>query len=95
MLVKLSHLLARAVGCRFAPCAVGVGLLVGGCAIHPLPEDVTVVPTYFIMRQIRCETRQAIINSANGWLTSDDRVDAASRAIGTQFHKCGEPIFDA
>jgi hypothetical protein len=56
-----------------------------GCAIHPLPENVTGVPTYTIVRQIRCEARKAIVDSAIGWLTNDSRVDPASRAIGQQF----------
>jgi hypothetical protein len=34
--------------------------LLAGCAIHPLPEDVTGVNTYHIVRQIRCETRAAL-----------------------------------
>jgi hypothetical protein len=34
--------------------------LFSGCAIHPLPEDVTGVDTYHIVRQIRCETREAL-----------------------------------
>jgi hypothetical protein len=33
--------------------------LLSGCAIHPLPEDVTGVDTYEIVRQIRCETFEA------------------------------------
>jgi hypothetical protein len=33
--------------------------LLAGCAIHPVPEDVTGVTTYQIARQIRCETREA------------------------------------
>jgi hypothetical protein len=33
-----------------------------GCAIHPLPEDVAGVDTLDIVKQIRCETRQAAIN---------------------------------
>jgi hypothetical protein len=41
----------------------------GGCAIHPLPEDVTGVPTYVIVRQIRCETRDAIRDSITGFLS--------------------------
>ena len=31
-----------------------------GCAIHPVPEDVTGVDTLDIVKQIRCETRQAL-----------------------------------
>jgi hypothetical protein len=37
-------------------------LLLSGCAIHPVPEDVTGVDTYHIVRQIRCETRKAVID---------------------------------
>src|SRR5207249_2348270 len=70
-----------------------LALIAAGCAIHPLPENVTGVPTYTIVRQIRCETRQAVIDSALGWLQheSEDRVDPASRAIGLQFLN-GRPI---
>lgn len=38
---------------------VAASFLVAGCAIHPVPEDVTGVTTYGIARQIRCETREA------------------------------------
>jgi hypothetical protein len=37
-------------------------LVVAGCAIHPVPEDVTGVTTYHIVRQIRCEARNAVID---------------------------------
>jgi hypothetical protein len=33
---------------------------VGGCAIHPLPENVTGVKTYDIVKSIRCEARDAL-----------------------------------
>ena len=40
--------------------AVATVVLLTGCAIHPVPEDVTGgVTTYDIARQIRCETREA------------------------------------
>jgi hypothetical protein len=39
--------------------ASAAALLLVGCAIHPVPEDVTGVTTYEIARQIRCETREA------------------------------------
>jgi hypothetical protein len=42
---------------RFA--AVAAVSLLAGCAIHPLPEDVTGVDTAGIVKQIRCETRNA------------------------------------
>ena len=41
--------------------AVAAGLLLSACSIHPLPEDVTGVNTHHIVRQIRCETREAAI----------------------------------
>jgi hypothetical protein len=39
--------------------AMIAGVLLAGCAIHPVPEDVTGVTTYQIARQIRCEIREA------------------------------------
>jgi hypothetical protein len=76
--------------------ALGLAFAVTGCSIHPLPEDVAGVPTYVIVRQIRCETRQAIIENAIGWLTADQnqiehKVDPVSRAIGLEFQN-GRPI---
>jgi hypothetical protein len=48
------------------------------------------------VREIRCETRQAIIELAIGWLVSEQnqiegKIDSASRAIGLQFMN-GRPI---
>jgi hypothetical protein len=40
---------------------ISTGILLANCAIHPVPEDVTGVDTYHIVRQIRCETREAAI----------------------------------
>ncbi|RTM15099.1 MAG: hypothetical protein EKK33_02690 [Bradyrhizobiaceae bacterium] len=42
--------------------AAALLMLAPGCSIHPVPEDVTHVTTYHIVRQIRCETRQALID---------------------------------
>jgi hypothetical protein len=66
------------------------GLAASGCAIHPLPDDVAHISTYNIVRQIRCETRAAVIDSFLGYLTDEGnnkfkkKVDDASRAIGLQ-----------
>jgi hypothetical protein len=38
--------------------------LLGGCAIHPLPENVTRETTYDIVQKIRCEGREAVDNIA-------------------------------
>lgn len=42
--------------------AIGLAasVLSSGCSIHPLPEDVTGVSTYHIVRQIRCEARDTL-----------------------------------
>jgi hypothetical protein len=39
--------------------AVAAASLMAGCAIHPEPQDVTGVSTSHIVKQIRCETRDA------------------------------------
>src|SRR6266700_1158784 len=61
-----------------------------GCAIRPLPENVSGVSTPVIVKQVRCETRQAVKDLALGWLTADEnqangRVDPRARAIGFEF----------
>jgi len=38
------------------------GLFISGCAIHPLPEDVTRETTFDIVEKIRCEGREALDN---------------------------------
>jgi hypothetical protein len=35
-------------------------IVLSGCTLYPVPEDVTGVDTYNIVRQIRCETREAV-----------------------------------
>lgn len=52
----------------FSVAAVAVSCLLSGCAIHPLPEDVTGVDTYHIVRQIRCEARETIRQEVLKWL---------------------------
>jgi hypothetical protein len=48
--------------------AIAFGFGATGCAIHPLPEDVTGVDTYTIVRQIRCEARDTLRTIVIGWL---------------------------
>jgi len=50
--------------------AVVLPFIVSGCSIHPLPEDVTGVSTYHIVRQIRCEARDTISKVVIGYLHS-------------------------
>jgi hypothetical protein len=72
-------------------------IFLAGCAIRPLPQDVSGVSTPVIVKQVRCETRQAVIDLALGWLTDDanqenGRVDPRSRAIGFEFKRGQRPI---
>lgn len=68
------------------------GFWLAGCAIHPVPEDVAGLATYDIVRQIRCETRQAVIDSALIYLTQGNGVDTQSQAIGLQFQRQEKPV---
>lgn len=73
---------------RFFAAIVGAAVL-SGCAIHPLPDDVAQISTYYIVRQIRCEARQAVIDSLFRYLTSEDnlrenKLDEHSYKIGIQ-----------
>jgi hypothetical protein len=68
------------------------GLALSGCSIHPLPDDVTHVSTYTIVRQVRCETRQAVIQSLFKYLTSEDnlrydRLDLHSLDVGRELER--------
>ncbi|TPK85710.1 hypothetical protein FJ936_09230 [Mesorhizobium sp. B2-4-13] len=70
--------------------AIGASVSMSSCAIHPLPDDVTNLSTYNIVRQIRCETREAVIDSLFTFLTSSrnhdaGKVDDKSREIGLSF----------
>jgi hypothetical protein len=48
-------------------CIAAVALLFAGCSMHPLPEDVSRVPTYDIVARIRCEAQAGLagINPAD------------------------------
>jgi hypothetical protein len=72
-------------------------IFLAGCAIRPLPQDVSGVSTPVIVKQVRCETRQAVKDLALDWLTDDEnlaigRVDARARAIGFEFQRGQRPI---
>ena len=47
------------------PAPIGLSLIVAACAIHPLPEDVTGIPTNEIVQKIRCEARSAVRDNLN------------------------------
>jgi hypothetical protein len=47
---------------------IGVAVSVMGCAIHPLPDDVTGLSTYKIVQKIRCEARDGLRTNLAQWL---------------------------
>ncbi|QOZ36373.1 hypothetical protein XH92_35900 [Bradyrhizobium sp. CCBAU 53421] len=60
----------------------------GGCAIAPVTDDVAHISASNIARQVRCETRHAVIEALIGYLASPDnnrnkkKLDDYSFAIG-------------
>jgi hypothetical protein len=86
---------ARKLGERLSA-IFALAALVSACSLHPLPENVTSLSTYNIVRQIRCETREAVIDSILRFLTDEKnytgrtasgqrKVDEASRNVGLRF----------
>ena len=63
-----------------------------GCAIHPAPKDFCGVSTYDIVKRIRCETKQAAVETALDYLAKGKNVDAVSRATAARFVSDRRPI---
>ncbi|MET4259927.1 hypothetical protein ABIC09_004885 [Bradyrhizobium sp. S3.12.5] len=61
-----------------------------GCAIHPLPENVTGVDTPDIVRQIRCEAREAVIAEVKRWLAK--KPDPISQRLLAKYEAEPESI---
>jgi len=66
---------------------LAVASLIGGCAIHPVPEDVTGLDTADIVKQIRCETRDAARKTIVKFLTglAVDGNSAIARDLLVEF----------
>src|SRR6266516_3682179 len=61
-------------------------LVLAGCAIRPLPEQVTSITTYHIVKQIRCETREAVFTTFINALTENpDIFDASAQRAAERF----------
>ncbi len=65
--------------------------LVSGCSIHPLPDDVTGVPTDTIVRKTRCEARAAIKKSLVDWLLAYPN-GSKQRQLGEAFSTGSRPL---
>jgi hypothetical protein len=72
--------------------------LFSGCAIHPLPEDVAGVDTYYIVRQIRCETSEILRQFVIAWLDDlgrdhgDIPRDPIARDLASRYEREPESI---
>ena len=75
----------------FLTAAIGVTLSMTACALHPLPEDFTGVPTDMIVRKIRCETRGSIKSNLTQWLQKVPN-DPATNTMGVEFDKGARPL---
>jgi hypothetical protein len=71
-----------------------VAFVVTGCAIHPVPEDVTGVKTSDIVKQIRCEARQAIFDYTVKWLVGDKNPNPYDKNIGLEFYEHRRPVHE-
>ena len=71
-----------------------VALLVSGCAIHPLPEDVTGVKTSDIVKQIRCEARQAVFEYTVNWLVGSKNHNPDDKNMGLDFLEGRRPAHE-
>jgi hypothetical protein len=70
-----------------AATAIGLAVSVGGCSIHPLPEQVTGVTTDEIVKRIRCEARDAIRRKTSDYLsfhTEDPAAIALSQLLAQE-----------
>jgi len=73
--------------------ALAATFFVAGCAIHPLPEDVTGVDTYHIVRRIRCEARETIRHEVLRWLNKMASFgDPLAQKIASQYESNPELI---
>lgn len=53
----------------FKPLIITLLAGLGGCAIHPLTEDVTAIDTNQVVTYIRCEARDAILTAIGSYLS--------------------------
>jgi hypothetical protein len=60
-------------------------LLVASCAIRPLPEQVTGLTTFDIVKQVRCETREAAFNILVNGIANNNYFGEPAQAIAEGF----------
>src|SRR5258707_10005018 len=66
-----------------------VALMLSGCAVHPLPEDVTRKSTLAIVKAIRCEAQQAIVNNPSSLIYDGGAIGFIFDFNITEFNSAG------
>jgi hypothetical protein len=79
--------------CRRVIAIVLCALIITGCAIRPLPDDTAHISTYNIVRQIRCETRGAVIESLRTFLTDPGNRNIIQVPGGRIFQKVDDKSY--
>jgi len=62
---------------------LGAALLLAGCALHPLPDDVTGRSTFQIVQKIRCEARDAL-NEISADVLQNNSKQAYTNALAQE-----------
>jgi hypothetical protein len=62
-----------------------VAVLLAGCSLHPLPDDVSPIPTEEIVRSARCELRLGLFEEIEHVLNSRGITNWTARDIGQNF----------
>jgi hypothetical protein len=47
--------------------------MLAGCAVHPIPDDVSPIPTEAIIAAARCELRQGLVEQVKVWFADETR----------------------
>ena len=57
---------SRGVG-KLASCTAVLAIALSGCTVHPLPDDLSPVPTEAIVAAARCELREGLVEMVKVW----------------------------
>ena len=89
------QMLRTAAQLRVLPISIGLiaAVVLGGCAIRPVQEDVTRVSTKEIVRRVRCEARVAVLDKAIQLLREYDDPTGRAAAIANGLEaQRGQPL---
>ena len=72
---------------------LGAALLLDGCALHPLPDDVTGRSTFQIVQKIRCEARAAL-NEISADVLQNNSKQAYTNALAQEVREGNVKVTD-